>query len=271
MLHATYGPVRISQVLLLVVRYVPLLIGAFVGVPLLTREHEQRTLLLAWSQDVSPLRWLWTKVALLGLFSAALTAVIAGVSDHLTHVLTAVGDKSMWDSTHFMDSGMLPLASGVCWFAVGVALGAAIRRTLPALLSVVAGYIGLMLAVQWHFTTLLTPLSHFVPVATPGIPGGETSLSIKNGWAIGAGIPSNLFDSSGHELDYPALHRMCPDINTDHGTLACLNPLQTHVLYQPGSRIPTLHLILDAGYLGLGAVALAAVWLIVRRTNLSAG
>ena len=61
----------------------PLLIGVFLGVPVLAREHEQRTLLLAWSQDVSPARWLWTKLALLGLFVAALTTAVAGVSDHL--------------------------------------------------------------------------------------------------------------------------------------------------------------------------------------------
>ena len=47
--------------------------------------------------------------------------------------------------------------------------------------------------------------------------------------------------------------------------------LQLHLEYQPGSRIPDIHLIVATGYLGLTAVALAAVWLIVRRTNLSAG
>jgi hypothetical protein len=68
-----------------VVRYVPLLIGVFIGVPLLAREHEQRTLLLAWSQDVSPVRWLWTKLALLGPFVAILTGGLSAVSDHLAH------------------------------------------------------------------------------------------------------------------------------------------------------------------------------------------
>ena len=37
-----------------------LLAGMFLGVPLLAREHEQRTLVLAWSQDITPQRWLWT-------------------------------------------------------------------------------------------------------------------------------------------------------------------------------------------------------------------
>jgi ABC-type cobalamin/Fe3+-siderophores transport system ATPase subunit len=83
----------------------------------------------------------------------------------------------------------------------------------------------------------------------------------------------NLFDSSGHELDYAALQRICPDSSDPNASFACLvrNHLQTHTLYQPASRIPVFHLILASGYLGLAVIALAAVWLIVRRTNLSAG
>jgi len=41
--------------------------------------------------------------------------------------------------------------------------------------------------------------------------------------------------------------------------------------YQPGSRIPDFHLILACGYFGLGAITVAAVWWLVRRTSLSAG
>jgi hypothetical protein len=49
------------------------------------------------------------------------------------------------------------------------------------------------------------------------------------------------------------------------------NDLLTYVTDQPSSPIPVFHLIVAGGYLSLTAVALAAVWLIVRRTNLSAG
>jgi hypothetical protein len=89
-LSAPYGPVAISDYLLLAVQYAPLLIGVFIGAALLAREHEQWTLLLAWSQDVSAARWLWTKLALLGGFVAALTAAVSAESDHLAHVRSAV-------------------------------------------------------------------------------------------------------------------------------------------------------------------------------------
>jgi hypothetical protein len=55
-LWAGNGPILQAEILVLIVQYTPLLIGVFVGVPVLSREYEQRTLLLAWSQDVSPMR-----------------------------------------------------------------------------------------------------------------------------------------------------------------------------------------------------------------------
>jgi hypothetical protein len=68
---------------------------------------------------------------------------------------------------------------------------------------------------------------------------------------------------------------MCPGADADHPnvTLECLagHHLLGSVAYQPSGRIPVFHLILASGHLGLAVVALAAVWLIVRRTNLSAG
>lgn len=274
-LFADYGPVRQAEALGLVVQYLPLLIGVFFGVPILAREHEQRTLLLAWSQDVSPVRWLWTKLALLGLFVAALTAVLSVVTDHLAHVYATVAGGGLFGDRAFLVTGMLPLASGVCWFAVGVALGATIRRTLPAVFGVVAGFIGLMLGIQWRYPTLMTPLSLYRHLDRPGLGISDPNALVVTGRVtIGPDSVSNVFDAPGHEVTYADLRRICPNLSPDPNvTFDCLtrNHLLSYVTYQPSSRIPAFHLIIASGYLSLAAVALVAVWLIVRRTNLSAG
>jgi hypothetical protein len=275
-LFADDGPVLQAEVLMLVVQYLPLLIGVFIGVPLLAREHEQRTLLLAWSQDVSPVRWLWTKLALLGAFVAILTAVLSAVTDHLAHVHSNITGASLFGDRVFPITGMLPLASSVCWFAVGVALGAAIRRTLPAIFGVIAAYIGLMLGIQWRYPTLMKPLSSYLRPDQPSPLVADPNGRVVNGLIqIGPDSRSNLFDSPGHEVTYTDLLRRCPELNTPSGSMIpdCIarNHLLTYVTYQPSSRIPAFHLIVASGYLSLAAVALAAVWLIVRRTNLSAG
>ncbi|WP_445528978.1 hypothetical protein [Streptomyces cyslabdanicus] len=277
-LNAPFGPVDIANKLLLAVQYLPVLIGMFLGVPLLAREYEQRTLLLAWSQDVSPVRWLWTKIVLIGLFVAALTAALSAVADHLAHVLHDVVGGSMFDGTLFLDSGMLPLANGVSWFAIGVALGAAIRRVLPAVMAVITGFIGLLLTVQWRYPTLMTPVSRFSEfsdAANHDHTASTNALVIKAGIQVGPGHVVNLFDASGHALSYAQVQHACPNFLSLSGkaSLSCLvrNHFQQYVEYQPGSRIPEFHLILASGYLGLGVLALAAVWLLVRRASLSAG
>jgi hypothetical protein len=257
------------------VQYMPLLIGVFVGVPVLSREHEQRTLLLAWSQDVSPARWLWTLLGLLGLFVAAVTAAVAGVSDHLEHLETQVARGTLFNYLPFLNTGMLPVAISICWFAIGVALGAAIKRTLPAVFGVIAGFIGLTYLVQWRYPTLLKPLSVHLQLGGPGNgPLHDNALVVKGGIIhYGVDGPSGAFDASGRRLSGAELERLCPPDNDFRRVLSCefTNHLQQHVQYQPGSRIPDFHLIVATGYLGLAAVALAAVWWIVRRTDLSAG
>jgi hypothetical protein len=257
------------------VQYMPLLIGVFIGVPVLSREHEQRTLLLAWSQDVSPARWLWTKLGLLGLFVAAVTAAVAGVSDYLERVETLVAPGNLFSYLPFLNTGMLPVAISICWLALGVALGAAIKRTLPAVFGVIAGFIGLTFLVQWRYPTLMKPLSAHRQVGGPD--GGllrDNALVVKGGMIeYGSDGPSGAFDASGRQLSGVELERLCPPDNDPGRMLSCYsnNHLQQHLQYQPGTRIPDFHLIVATGYLGLTAAALAAVWWIVRRTNLSAG
>lgn len=257
------------------VQFMPLLIGVFIGVPVLSREHEQRTLLLAWSQDVSPARWLWTKLSLLGLFVAAVTAAVAGVSDHLERLQSQVAPESLFNYLPFLNTGMLPVAISICWFAVGVALGAVLRRTLPAVFAVIAGFIGLMYLVQWRYPTLVTPLSVRRVIGAPDDGLLHNNALVVKGGMIQIGIdgPSNAFDASGRSLSGAELERLCPPTNSPGATLDCFtrNHLEQHLQYQPGSRIPEFHLIVAAGYLGLAAVAIAVVWWIVRRTDLSAG
>jgi hypothetical protein len=274
-LGGPYRLVRTYTYLSRLVQYMPMLIGVFIGVPVLSREHEQRTLLLAWSQDVSPARWLWAKLSLLGLFVTAVTAAVAGTSDHLEHAMSDVAVGSLFLHEPFLNTGMLPLAISICWFAVGVALGAAIKRTLPAVFGVAAGFIGLMLFVQYRYPTLMKPLSAYRQLGGPddGLLHNN-ALIVKDGIInYGGDHPSGLFDASRHQLTGAELERLCPPSGNPDTDLTCFmnNHLQGYLEYQPGSRIPDFHLIVGAGYLSLAVVALAAVWMIVRRTNLSAG
>jgi hypothetical protein len=274
-LSGNSGLVRTYAITSLAVRFMPLLIGVFIGVPMLSREHEQRTLLLAWSQDTSPTRWLLAKLSLLGLFVAVVTATVAVVCDRMERALAKVSMSNMFQHETFVNTAMLPLAIGICWFAIGVAFGAAIKRTLPAVFAVAAGFIGLMLLVQYRYPTLMKPLSVWRQIGAPDDLLNDNDLVVKGGiiTTYGGDQLSGAYDASRRQLTGAELERLCPPDNGGGTMLSCYvnNHLQQHIQYQPGSRIPEFHLIIGAGYLGLAAMAVAAVWLIVRRTDLSAG
>ena len=118
--------------------FLPVLAAVFWGVPLLAREFEQRTLPLAWSQDVSRRKWLFGKTAVLTVLMGAMAALLAGLSEHLAHQYHAYTGQSLFDGTQFQAGGWMPLTLALAWLAVGIAAGAATRRVLAAI-AVVAG------------------------------------------------------------------------------------------------------------------------------------
>lgn len=272
LLGGTFGLATLSTYLTLAVMLLPLLAGMFLGVPLLAREHEQRTLLLAWSQDVTPQRWLWTKLAVLGAMTAAAGAAVSAAAGHLAAVVSTATGQSLFSGNAFLVTGMLPLAQSVVWLAVGVALGAAFRRTLPAIFTALIGYGAAYLLVERVYPSFMAPLTALTPLGGgqgPAAAGaGANSLVVENS-------PGTIYDASGHPVS-PAMQALCQSASDlpkgqPNPCLAPQRHLMTLLRYQPGSRIPDFHLILIGGYLGLGVVTAVILWWLVRRTSLSAG
>ena len=272
-LKGMFGLYNLSAYLTLIVMFLPLLTGVFLGAPLLAREHEQRTLLLAWSQDITPQRWLWTKFALLGTLTAAAGAALSAAAGHLEAMVSiATGQSlfSLFSGGAFLVTGMLPLVQSVAWLAVGVTLGAAYRRTLPAIFTALTGYIAVLFLVVWRYPSLMTPLTAQVVPMDPG--QGFTSRLGANSLVF-LQDTGTIYDASGHAMNPATVQSLCSPGNSGSLDDQCL--AQHHFMqvlrYQPGSRIPDFHLILASGYLALGAIAVAVVWWLVRRTSLSAG
>jgi hypothetical protein len=143
--------------------------GALIGAPLVAREVEQRTHLAAWTQSVSRRRWYTAKTSALTA-GLAVAGLIAGtINAWLQHQLT-VGDTASSRWSWFVSVNLAPVGEAVLAFALAVASGALLRRTLPAVGAAVAGFIVLLLAARWTVQAL-TPASkttgpHFT--APPG-------------------------------------------------------------------------------------------------------
>ena len=152
------------------------IIGAMTGAPLVAREVEQRTQLAAWTQSVSRRRWYITKVAALTAALAVAGLAAGAANAWLQHQLAARDTtSSRWSwlvSIHLALAGEAALA-----FALGVAFGALLRRTLPAIGAAVAAFAVLLLAARWTVQALTSATNTTGPrfAAPPG------------SWVLGSG------------------------------------------------------------------------------------
>ncbi len=151
-------------------------IGAMTGAPLVAREVEQRTHLAAWTQSVSRRRWYATKIAALAAVLAVAGLTAGTVNGWLQHVLIA-GDTASSRWSWFVASNLALAGEAVLAFAVGVASGALLRRTLPAIGTAVAGCAALLLGARW-MAQALTPVSTTAAPRFAAPPGG---------WILGPG------------------------------------------------------------------------------------
>lgn len=155
--------------------------GALIGAPLVAREVEQRTHLAAWTQSVSRRRWYAAKTSVLAC-GLAVAGLIAGtVNAWLQHQLTA-GDTASSRWSWFVSINLAPAGEAVLAFALAVAFGALLRRTLPAVGAAVAGFTVLLLATRW-MVEALTPVSRTTgPQFTA--PAGSWILGLADGVPI---------------------------------------------------------------------------------------
>jgi ABC-type transport system involved in multi-copper enzyme maturation permease subunit len=133
-------------------------LGVLVGAPLVAREAEQRTHLVAWTQSVTRNAWYTTKTGALAA-SLALIGVVAGIAnDHLQIPLTAGGlTSSRWPWFFSMDVTLA--AEAVLGFALAVAFGAWLRRTVAAIGAALVCWLLLFLVTAWAIRNL-TPTHH---------------------------------------------------------------------------------------------------------------
>lgn len=108
----------------------PLVPAVFFGAPLLPREYEQRTHLFAWTQSSSPVRWLWSKLLILGGLVLLSFGLLAYVTTWWGFIQDSIAE-SPWDT--FLIRGSVFVADALFCLAFAVMIGALLRRTLPAM------------------------------------------------------------------------------------------------------------------------------------------
>jgi ABC-2 family transporter protein len=256
----------------IILQPVPVLIGAFLGAPLLGREMETGTFRYAWTQGFGRWRWALAKLVSLAvavtvpawLFSLLLSWYYQPYFGPGNRALGLTGYTPFFPGLYDL-RGVAFAAWTLAAFATGALAGMVIRRVVPALAATLAAYAGLAFAaggfLREHY---LTPLV----TTSLNLPGSAWVLG--QWWARGGAVLSqatmrHVIDSAfqppvvggpaGKEQSYDAVLGYL----TRHGYTQWTS-------YQPASRFWPFQWIEGGGLLALSVLLMTAtVWLVRRR------
>ena len=124
----------------------PLLVGLFWGAPLVAAEAEAGTTQFAWMQSVTRKRWLGVKIGWMLLAAAIWGGVISALVTWWASPTNAE-ELNQFDPGRFDITGIVPVGYSLFALALGVAAGALLRRTLPALAVTLAGFIAVRVVI----------------------------------------------------------------------------------------------------------------------------
>ncbi|MFJ5076241.1 ABC transporter permease [Streptomyces sp. NPDC088553] len=227
----------------------PGLLGAFVAGPMLARELESGTYKLAWTQSISPARWLASKVAV----PAALTLTVVTLLSLAFHWSWSTGPTNdfptyWYDPAMFVSFGIVPMGHALLGLALGTVIGLLVRRTVVAM-GVAALVIGTALALLARLRAGLWPIQTLT--------GHELSPR-GNVWQLSRG----MLTASGERLSWDDCYVGRPQdagqCMTDRGGV--VEFIDVH----PASHYWPLQLVETGICLAVAALALYAAFRVLR-------
>jgi hypothetical protein len=249
------GAQTVSSLMLVV----PVLLGIFLGAPVLAREFESGTFRFAWTQGCGRLRWAVSKLVLLAVVITAVAWAFTELFGWYYHAFLADGQVSRLLPLAFGLLGVAFAAWTLAAFAIAVFFGALIRRTLPAMAATLVTWtvlaIGTATALRQHYQA---------PLKTTGNP--PSSAWILGNYATGPDgrvVSQQALNQLARQA--PASVQNSPNPNAFQNWLAQQHYTQW-TSYEPASRFWHFQLIEGGWLLALSVILLAgAVWLVRRR------
>jgi hypothetical protein len=255
----------------------PLLVGVFLGAPLVAREVESGTVGFAWTQGVSRSRLVLTTlgflcagVALMGLL---LGLLYGGWYAHLYEVaLAPIYDQ--WQATLFATTWWLLPLWMVLGLAVGTLSGAQIRRVVPAMAASAAVVGGLIVGTYLLLPDLLGVGAAVRRLAAPiGVmANGTIHAPTQSGWPFPSGswvVRSWLTGRGGHVLGIQAVQHAAYELSlrTPAGGARwlALHHVAFWVSYQPPGHFWAVQAVEGVIVLALAALVVTTTLRLLRR------
>ncbi|MER5476618.1 hypothetical protein ABT026_06500 [Streptomyces sp. NPDC002734] len=262
----------------------PLLVGGWAAAALTARETETGTAGLAWTQSVSPARWLTTKLALPAVAVTAGMALLLALYRlaYLEGVELFIEIRkwtpSWWNENLLTAMGVVMLPRVLCAVAVGVLLGLLLKRTLASLGT------GLLLIAASTFAVTVGRHAFWPTLVRHGRERtGESPYLSHTGseWQISTGAVTQSGEMTGEageragygcmEAGYRESHR---GFDTD-AFYACLKDkgyTDVWIAYHPKSHYWPLQLVESGVWLAVAALAVFLSYRLLRnRTAVGRG
>jgi hypothetical protein len=263
--HDTYGNVGPIGGMLV---FVPGLIGAFAGAPLLAREFETGTYRYAWTQGAGRTRWAG---ALLAPGAAAVICVSAAFGALYTwyyQPLIASGSVPRLHPSIFPVTGIAAAGWAALGFSVGALAGTIVRRVVPALVATLAAWTGLA-----FIASHLRDHDYLTPLVTRRMQLPATDNTIGQWWThagvrVGQATLNRVLQTAGA----PTLNGGSVSATPGQRAIDPVQYLLNHgytqwTSFQPDNRYWTFQGI-EFGWLLIVSLVLltATLWLIRRRS-----
>ncbi len=247
--------------LLVVVVFMPALVGSFVGGPLFARELERGTHRLVWTQAIARLRWAAAHLAaVLGATFVAAAAV--GLVGGLSTTINGGGPNAY---AAFDLEGPAFVSHVLFAVAVAALVGTLSRRILTGMLGGLLLFGAIQLGVQFAVRPYYEPPVAVVYSAATLTP----NLAVPEGaWQLGF----DYVDRTGAVVPQERVHALAGAYAPGPGNIASLDFLAAHdvyqrVRYQPADRYWRFQWTEGALFLGLSAAACAATLVLLRRRD----
>lgn len=236
----------------LLMMVLPALVGIFVAGPVIARELESGTYKLAWTQSVTPARWLATKLAVPTAVTLVSVSVLSAVCDWARTRENAVHEASQWYSRETYGSiGTAPLGYALFMLALGALAGLLLRRTVAAMVVTVLAYVPLVMVLN-HVRDGLWPTARLLGNG----PLGDGSWLIDSGMLTGSGEAVRWTDcrGSGEAVEPTTCMRE-------------LGGVTNFADYHPASHFWPLQLVETGILLALAALAVTLAFRVLRRRH----
>jgi hypothetical protein len=163
---------------------VPCLLGVFWGGPLVAREFETGTSQFAWMQGITRTRWLTITIGWVLLAAAAWGGAVSALVTWWSSPVNSLQLQN-FEPSQFDIQGIVPIGYAVFAVALGVAAGALLRRTLPAMAITLVVFTLLRLVVSEDFRSrYLSPVTKTFSF----VQHGHAFLPTGSYWMVSSGL-----------------------------------------------------------------------------------